>query len=202
MSKLIPLITFFGTVACALAGPKIASVDFAKVMEAYHIAQKDKDELTEKRDALTKNERAIMLKKRQSSLEELFKKFQSQTLTDEQRKTAATEVQAARLAYDEIKAEWNSWYPLELQKLNKEFVTRSRATLNQIIEISQKVGESQGYDWVIDLKGHTSSQMPVVVYARDTTDITEEVIKIINKDAPPQEEGVDEEKESNAENPQ
>ena len=37
------------------------------------------------------------------------------------------------------------------------------------------------FDFVIDMIGSTSSQLPVVLYLLDGTDITREVIKELNK---------------------
>lgn len=73
---------------------------------------------------------------------------------------------------------------MRLKKIDKESITRSRTTLNMITQIPQKVGEELGYDWVIDSNGSSSSQMPLILYVRDVTDITEEVLKLVNKDAP------------------
>ena len=53
-----------------------------------------------------------------------------------------------------------------------------------ITQIPQEVGEDLGYDWVIDSNGSSSSQMPLIHYVRDVTDITEEVLKLVNKDTP------------------
>lgn len=72
---------------------------------------------------------------------------------------------------------------MRLKKINKEFGTRSPATLDMITKIPQEVGEELGYDWVIDPNGSTNSQMPVSLYVRDRTDITEAVLKEVNKHA-------------------
>ena len=205
MTKFLPLIAIFSSIASAVAAPKIANVDFVKVIEVYHVAESDRIALTKMRDALTKNKRNVILQERKAKLEEFSKKISglrrgTLKLNDTERKELMLEAEAARSAYAEIKAEWDSWSGNETKKIQKEFVARSRTTLNKIAAISQEVGESLGYDWVVDLKGYTSSQMPVIVYVRDSTDITDEVIKVINKDAPPKKEG--EEKEGDDKNPE
>lgn len=184
MSILRSLIVFFCLSLATYAAPKIASVDLVKVIKVYHKAETDRDELLQMRNALEEDKRTLLLKKRQAPLEDAIAKLQRDTFEPDQQEELVIGAKSARQAYREILAEWESWRANEIKKINKEFVNRSRATLDMITKISQEVGEELGYNWVIDPNGSTSSQMPVVLYVRDTTDITDAVLTVVNKDAP------------------
>lgn len=182
MLKFLSLITLLSSSSCLLAtNPKNATVDLSRVIKVSHGAISNQDARNKRLNELNNSKRALTLKEQQAILEELIKKLKTKNLPKKSRERILIETRAARLAYEEIKAKWNSWHPNEIRKINEEFINRSEVTLNKLTEISQQVGESLGYDWVLDPNGYTNSQMPVLVYIRDSTDITEEVIKVINK---------------------
>lgn len=73
------------------------------------------------------------------------------------------------------------------EKANVEFsILRS-----EIIAMIQKTGEEQGYDFILDRSGSSGAQVPILSYAKDATDLTAVILKVINADAPAKEEGND-----------
>jgi Skp family chaperone for outer membrane proteins len=83
-----------------------------------------------------------------------------------------------------------------LIKEGEEFLQRQRRSLNQkmvgmINEIRQKVesavrdhSATLDVNLVFDESGLTSSRTPFLIYSRNTVDLTDAVLKKLNKDAP------------------
>ena len=62
-----------------------------------------------------------------------------------------------------------------------------------VIDAVNKYAEGAEVDYVFDESGLTSTQVPFIVYVRNRVDITPDVLKLLNKDAPA--EGAAEKKE-------
>ncbi|MGJ8695094.1 MAG: OmpH family outer membrane protein [Verrucomicrobiaceae bacterium] len=184
MPTLRTLLILLSLILVSHAAPKIATVDVGKVIGSYHVTEKDSKELQAMREALNEDKRAIKLKETQGRLETAIKALQDAVAQQNEQESLLLEAQAARADYEDIYTQWQKWYSEEMRKINEDFVSRSRATLNKIAEASRTVGDRQGYDWVLDINGSTSSQVPAVLYVRDATDISTEVLAILNKDAP------------------
>jgi outer membrane protein len=61
---------------------------------------------------------------------------------------------------------------------------RMKNILEEIRGKVQKHAEVEGYDYVLDKTGTSTSQVPILLYTKDATDITEVLLKLINEGAP------------------
>lgn len=90
----------------------------------------------------------------------------------------------------------------EAQALNQDrtsWVNRKRSALNdqakveygklrvEIMDIVQKVGDEEGYDYIFDNSGASGAGVAILVYTKDATDLTGLLIERINVDAPVEE---------------
>jgi len=69
-------------------------------------------------------------------------------------------------------------------ELNRKMVVRMQAILQEIRHYVEETGRKAGYDYVFDMAGLNTSQVPPVLYAKDATDITAIILKELNKNAP------------------
>ena len=58
------------------------------------------------------------------------------------------------------------------QKLNTQMVRRMTGILEEIVELTAKKAEAEGYDMVIDISGDNSNQVPPILFAKDAVDFT------------------------------
>ena len=91
-----------------------------------------------------------------------------------------------------------------LVKARQEWIERKRAALNEkanlesaiikeeILAMVRKAGEERGYDFIFDRSGASGTQILILSYSKDATDLTAPLLEIINKDAPEKTEGEDE----------
>jgi len=67
-------------------------------------------------------------------------------------------------------------FKIEREKaLKKKMVTSTRATLDRIMETSQKVAIEKGFDILIDSSGNSNTGVPFILYSKNVTDLTEDV---------------------------
>jgi len=143
-----------------LAAPKIATFDITKAMESHQGNKDDVAAFQAAREKLLKDPRKV-------ALDEMTPKIQA--LQAKMQEVAPNSEEQANL------------------KLTTTLVNATNKRNSEIIAIAHKIAESQGFDWVIETSGDTNSRMPVVLYLRNHTDITDAVIKELEKAFPPAE---------------
>lgn len=172
----------FAAVTPAGAQLKVATVNLGKVFDSY---QKAKDAAQRLKEAEKKaqdevNSRAQSL----TALQETIRKL------DNERKNAPTP--EARSEKDRLYSEKVA----EARNLEREIAdfrdTRRRQLEQQAVRMRGGIVEeilkavtdkvrADGYDLVFDTSGRNLSGLPTVVFAKDSFDISEEVIAILNK---------------------
>lgn len=179
---------FLVMAATASAGQlKVATVNMMKLLNEFHEKKTAEEvELVDLED-IKKNDQD-----RVSAIEAIIKELQMHkreyedtSLSPEKRASIAAEAneKQATLA--------------ALQKERDEFLKRRRRELNEkmlglINDIRTKVeaavkayAATQDVDFVFDESGVTNAQVPFLVYVRNRIDLTDAVLQILNKDAPP-----------------
>ncbi len=186
-SKLLPALLSLGMALSATAGQlKVATVNMTTLLNEYH-----KTKAAEKEEAVeTENIRKLDVERHssiQAIVEELRKmkqEFGDPSLSPEKKKSISKEANDRQATL------------VALQREREEFIQRSRRALNQKmvglmneirLQVMQAVNShaaTQDADFVFDESGLTTNQVPFLVYVRNKVDITPEVLKNLNKDAP------------------
>ena len=130
------------------------------------------------------NERLSGIRALEEQLQKLKKKIEDPTLADSVKRKKSREFQ---LKLDEAKA---------MDRERREFLGRrtralelkKQASMQGILEeIRKRIvdhSKKEDFDFVLDKSGLTSNQVPLILYTKDATDITEALLVEINKDAP------------------
>ena len=171
-------------------GPKIATIDTITILKEYYIVKKARKEVAAMQEALEETritERFKETKEKHDAAMEKYRKLIEKEETPEVIEDFRLDLLVIQGDSQAIFREWKEWRRIEQKKINKELATRERSNRNDITAAAAKIGDEMGFDFVIDMIGSTSSQLPVVLYLRDGTDITKEVIKELNKNASPEE---------------
>ncbi|MGB0776354.1 MAG: OmpH family outer membrane protein, partial [Akkermansiaceae bacterium] len=72
----------------------------------------------------------------------------------------------------------------KITAIKSKLATETRILLDEITKVTNAYAKEKGYTWVIETSGVSNTQISPLVYAKGTIDITEEVLAILNKDAP------------------
>lgn len=185
--KTVLLILAFGMVLSASAGElKVGTVNMMKLLSGFH--EKKAAEAEEKVELASIDaayrERVEAIKAIEEELGKKQNEFNDPSLAEKKRKEIAASAQQLA-AHRSV-----------LIKEGEEFLQRQRRSLNQkmvgmINEIRQKVesavrdhSATLDVNLVFDESGLTSSRTPFLIYSRNTVDLTDAVLKKLNKDAP------------------
>ena len=70
------------------------------------------------------------------------------------------------------------------QILDQQTQRMRQGILKEITDVITKEARDAGYAYVFDKSGNTLNGVPAIVYAQDALDITEDIVKILNKNKP------------------
>jgi outer membrane protein len=70
------------------------------------------------------------------------------------------------------------------QELERQTQRMRQSILKEITEIIVKEAKDAGYTLVLDKSGNTLNGVPGVVFAQDSLEITDRIVKILNRNAP------------------
>lgn len=128
--------------------------------------QKEFDEEMQKQDAIFKQKQANFQKK----YEQFQKNYQSGILTDVQVQNAQVQLQAE---YEKLENDYNA----VINSLTEKQVAVNREMLDSVQAVSARIVKQKNASFVMTYQ----KDMPLLIYADPTRDITEEVLFELNK---------------------
>jgi outer membrane protein len=172
--------------ASAQMSGKIVTVDLNRLFNEYYKRPGSESKLRETGETFQKEFQQMTqdYTKRRDELNKLREEQDRPEYTAEKREQKRKEL-AEKLA-DLQKREREI---LEYQRTHRELMEqqsqRMRQTLvKEITDIIMKEARDSGYALVLDKSGNSLNMTPVLVYSQDALDITDSILKILNKDAP------------------
>ena len=170
--------------AFALCGAdRIATVDMEKIFREYYKSRIAEDAIKQQAESYRS-----YLVKQQEELKELQKKMLDKhanslnaALSEEDKRIAAAEAAKAQTEFNEKKAEIELYVEGRSADM-RELESRKRAEI--IAEIKQEISRravAEGFDFVLDISGKTTNDLPAVIVFPEGRDISEAVIRELNR---------------------
>lgn len=165
---------------------RTAVVNIQKLFRNYHKVDKAEEEINMERARIQKehNDVAGRLRSMDQSLRELEVSLQSTNLTGQNRSSLEREKGVRFHERERINHERTSDLRARHTELNRKMVARMDALLQEIHDLVAVQAERLGFDLVFDVDGTSSSQVPMLLFARDAMDITPMILKELNKNGP------------------
>ncbi|HAT20335.1 MAG TPA: hypothetical protein DCS85_09295 [Verrucomicrobiales bacterium] len=165
---------------------RTAVVNIQKLFRNYHKVDKAEEEINMERARIQKehNDVAGRLRSMDQSLRELEISLQSTNLTGRNRSSLEREKGVRFHERERINHERRSDLQARHTELNRKMVARMDALLKEIHDLVAVQAEGLGFDLVFDIDGTSTSQVPMLLFARDAVDITPMMLKELNKNAP------------------
>ncbi len=186
---LITLAAFGAGSTALLAQPavKLVVVDMAKVYDSHY---KTEEANAKFRDAEQKaQEQVEELNKQGQSLVDEYKELMEQSkntvLTPEARSKAEAEGQKKLEDVQRKQGEVQNFRTNTQRSLQQRIKTHRDLLLEEITKIVNDLAKKKGATLVVDKSGPTLFGIPSVLYSDPGYDMTEEVVKEVNKDRPP-----------------
>ena len=170
----------------AQAQMKLGTVDMNTVFTSYYKTKDAEAKINEARAGAKKelDERLETLKKSMDDINKTNQEIEKPELSkdgkDKLAKARDEKVQEARNLDREI-AEFRQTRERQLQE---QFLRMRKDIIDDIMKVVTEKVKAAGYDLVLDKSGASMGQIPVVLYSRGDLDFSNEIVTILNKNAP------------------
>jgi len=173
-------------IASAQGGPKIATVDMQELFKQYFRTNEAQQQINVERARIQKdnNERLVRIRELETSLTNLRKQIDDPSIADSRKQTLFRDLQAQQQEAIHLDRERREFLQRRNQALNERMVQRMRGILEEIRALVEEQARKDDYDFVMDKSGLSTSQVPILLYTKDATDITSVLLEDLNKDAP------------------
>lgn len=172
--------------ATASAELKVAMVDMTHLLNNYYKSKTAEEEEKVNREAIREGDikrgediKTILdeLKKHQTDLRD-------PQLSETKRKSILAIAQEKNESMKNLQAERKEFLERSGRALNEKMVGLMNDIRADVIDAVNKYAEGAEVDYVFDESGLTSTQVPFIIYVRNRVDITADVLKLLNKNAP------------------
>jgi outer membrane protein len=172
--------------ASAQGTGRIVTIDLNKVFNDYYKTPIATTKLKDTVDSY-KKEHDDMVANLKKQIDELNKLREEQDKTEytaevrEQKRKALLEKTAETQKLQRDIEEYDTSH----QNILKEQTQRMRQTIvKEITDVVAKEARDQGYQLVLDKSGNTLNGVPPIVFSQDNLDITDDIVKVLNKNQP------------------
>lgn len=161
-------------------------VHIQQLFKSYYKVTRAQEEINMERARIQKehNKLAGRVRSMDQGLRELTARLQSTELGVRDRASLEREKGLRSQERDMLDHERRAKALARHTELNQKMVARMEALLDEIREVVADQAARTGYDLVFDVEGLNTSQVPMVLFAKDATDITPMILKELNKSAP------------------
>jgi outer membrane protein len=172
-----------GFVSTASAQTRIATVDIKKIFETYSKARETDEKIHEQRTKVMKelDDRVETYKNAVKEVQKLDEDIKRPELSAIVRagKERDRADKVARL--NVMQKEGNALRETKEKELHDMAMATRNAVLDDISRVVAERAKTEPYDLVLDRSAAGTSGFPVILYARDSSDITTDVLTALNK---------------------
>ena len=171
----------------AQEGPKVAIVDMGKLLNEFNetLALRTESEAERKKLDEKNSERLEPITKIASELEATIKLIQGNTLSEQQKLAKRQEGAQKEQILMGLQRERKETIERGMKAIQDNLVTKMAGIRIKVAAAVEKYAEEEGYNYVFDSTGQSTNLVPFVLYIRNKTDITEDVLGVINASATP-----------------
>jgi outer membrane protein len=165
---------------------KVATVDMLALYGEYHKTKTTQTKFDEEQVKVREDleRRVKSLKDLETEIGALKAQESDPSVADAKKQQIFGERQAKQQEFEVLRKELEEFHQRKLRALQEQSQLRAKVILEEIRTKVRKHAEDGGYDYVLDKTGTSTSQVPILLYTKDATDITEVLLKTINEGAP------------------
>lgn len=164
----------------------IATVDMQEIVKQYYRTITEQQEIYIERARIQKdnNEKLATIRQIDSEIRVLMKQSEDPSLSDQKKAQVFKTYQAKYQESILLEKERREFLSRKENALNENVMQRIRKISEEIRAVVVERAREGNYSFVFDKSGLSTSQVPVLLYAKDVTDITSHVLKNLNRNAP------------------
>lgn len=165
---------------------KVATVDMLALYGEYHKTKSTQTKFDEEQARVVQDRdaRVKSLKDLEAEIGALKAQEGDPSVADAKKQEIFSNRQTKQQEFEVLRKELEEFLQRKMRALQEQSQLRAKVILEEIRTMVRKHAEDQGYDYVLDKTGTSTSQVPILLYTKDATDITEVLLKTINEGAP------------------
>jgi outer membrane protein len=165
---------------------KVATVDMQELFKQYHLTIAAQDQINLERAKINQSneERLVRIKEIEANLESFKKQIEDPSVNESKKQSLAKDFKMQQQEGIQLDKERREFIQRRTEALNQNMIERMKSILDDIRKLVEERSKADNYDLVIDKSGTSTSQVPVLLYSKDSMDITASLLKVLNKDAP------------------
>ena len=173
----------FGAVSASAQTVKLGTVDMKKVFENYYKTKDAEAKINEARNAAKKemDDRMDVYNKGVNEVKKMNEEIESPALGKEAKETKSKARDEKVSELNAMQREINEFRQTREKQLQEQSVRMRGGIVDEINKIVEGKVKSDNFDVVFDKSGPSLNGVPIVLYARESFDFTDDVIKALNK---------------------
>ena len=168
---------------------KTMTVDINSLYENYHVTQKAKAVLQNEHDAHIKQrqERRQSISQINKELKKVVTKLRTKAIPKVEKDSLSQQYKKLVDQYNTLSKDTTTTDNKQLHETKEKLAKARREGLNTITAVIKQFAKDNGYHWVMETSGRSSTQLSPLVFAKKTENKTEEILALLNKNAPEEE---------------
>ncbi|MFC4994574.1 OmpH family outer membrane protein [Rubritalea tangerina] len=175
---------------------KIASVNMEKLFNEFHMTKKVQAQVKVDQERIQKDNASRLehIRGLQAEIEKLSKQRSDATISDKKRLEIERQIKLKVSEGNAADNERRQWLQRQSKALGEQTAEEQRVILEKIQGKIADYAREQDLDMVVDQSSRSATRTPVFAFMKDKYDVTEILLKDLNKDAPKEEAKPAEEK--------
>jgi outer membrane protein len=177
------------TFSLQAADLKIGVIDMSKVFQEFHKTKSaaEKYKANYEKAAQEMQERSTLYKNLTAEAQKLQKIASDPIITPEQRAKYGAELNEKLKEIRSMEMEMQEFAERRQQQLKQEDMQIRKGLYEEILVVVRDRSKADGFDMVFDKTGVSLSTVPIILHVREgaATDLTDQLIVELNKNAPP-----------------
>ena len=162
---------------------KVGTVDMNRAFKEYNKTKDSEKKINEAKDAAKKeyDDRAESYKKALEEINKLSQQLEAPALSADAKTAKAKERDEKIANIKNMEREINEFRQTREQQLQQQAMRMRENIIKEIKDIIMERVKSAGYDLVFDKSGPSMNGVEVLLYSKDNTDFTTDIITALNK---------------------
>lgn len=166
---------------------KLGTVNMTKLLIEYHLTKAARAEENIEREDIKKDdqERIVAIKAMSDEMKLLDAELRDPSLAEAKRRASLEKLKLYDAKIKALGKERNDFLKRRGNALNQKMASIMNEIRIEVVgRVAAHVKDSTDVDFVVDSSGLTTAQIPFLLYARERVDLTDDMLKLLKKEAP------------------
>ena len=187
MIKVATAVAFTLSAAAVHAqAPRVAVIRVSEVFNKLESTVRSTAETAARKAEIDKDSRMVTYKELYADLQLRKKALEENPpkIDAENRKRLSREYAVKLQEAKSLLEDFESFRAEKIREIDTDAVAGMKQRLAVIQSTAEQMAKEQGYDWVLDASGNTNTGVPLLLYAKNTNDLTERVLNTLGPAQP------------------